>query len=161
MHWRTLTRVMYQGLNCVVCVILHWKLLLFMQGLCWLSFSVFTCANMEWSTLLSSDQLLFIRLTDHLRLPVIIFAFFFCTSVCADKSRAFSPLGDGKKVPVADDIRAMGMGRPVMSAYQLSPRDMAKLSQDQLLHYNPCKTTSTAHLNESLFWRSFWFTTVH
>ncbi|XP_016106852.1 nuclear receptor corepressor 2-like [Sinocyclocheilus grahami] len=53
------------------------------------------------------------------------------------KSRAFSPLADGKKIPGADDIRALGLGRPVMSPYQLSPRDMAKFSHEQLLHYNP------------------------
>ncbi|KTF82950.1 hypothetical protein cypCar_00017388, partial [Cyprinus carpio] len=54
-----------------------------------------------------------------------------------DKSRAFSPLADGKKIPGADDVRALGLGRPVMSPYQLSPRDMAKFSHEQLLHYNP------------------------
>ncbi|TRY98024.1 hypothetical protein DNTS_008744 [Danionella cerebrum] len=53
------------------------------------------------------------------------------------KSRAYSPLVDGKKNPGADDIRAIGLGRPVMSQYQLSPREMAKLSQEQLLQYNP------------------------
>ncbi len=61
--------------------------------------------------------------------------------MCADKSRAFSPLADGKKIPGADDLRAVGLGRPVMSPYQLSPRDMAKLTHEQLLLYNPCKTT--------------------
>ncbi|XP_076852056.1 nuclear receptor corepressor 2-like, partial [Brachyhypopomus gauderio] len=51
------------------------------------------------------------------------------------KSQAFSPLADFKKAPGPDDIRAVSMGRPVISAYQLSPRDPAKLSHEQLLHY--------------------------
>ncbi|GAA6074669.1 nuclear receptor corepressor 2 isoform X7, partial [Tachysurus ichikawai] len=54
----------------------------------------------------------------------------------SDKPRAFSPLADVKKDPGPDHMRAMGLCRPVMSSYQLSPRDMAKLSHEQLLHYN-------------------------
>ncbi|XP_064882678.1 nuclear receptor corepressor 2 isoform X5 [Oncorhynchus nerka] len=54
------------------------------------------------------------------------------------KSRAFSPHGDPKKQAVGpEDLRATTLGRPVMSPYPMSPRDMAKLSHDQhLLHYN-------------------------
>ncbi|KAK6313068.1 hypothetical protein J4Q44_G00164150 [Coregonus suidteri] len=54
------------------------------------------------------------------------------------KSRAFSPHGDPKKQEVGpEDLRATTLGRPVMSPYPMSHRDMAKLSHDQhLLHYN-------------------------
>ncbi|KAG5280933.1 hypothetical protein AALO_G00065610 [Alosa alosa] len=58
------------------------------------------------------------------------------------KSRAFSPHAEGKRAPGPEELRgaAAALGRPLMSPYQLSPRDMAKLSheqQQQLLHFNP------------------------
>lgn len=65
-----------------------------------------------------------------------------CLSRLADKSRAFSPHGDPKKQAVGpEDLRATSLGRPVMSPYPMSHRDMAKLSHDQhLLHYNSCES---------------------
>lgn len=57
---------------------------------------------------------------------------------CTEKSRAFSPHGDAKKQALdPDDLRASNLGRPVLSPYPISPRDMAKISHDQhLLHFN-------------------------
>ncbi|XP_031426191.1 nuclear receptor corepressor 2 isoform X4 [Clupea harengus] len=65
------------------------------------------------------------------------------------KSRAFSPHAEGKRAPGPEELRgAAAMGRPMLSPYQLSPRDVAKLSheqQQQLLHYN----SSLAGLQDS------------
>uniref|UniRef100_A0AAZ3QF96 Nuclear receptor corepressor 2 n=1 Tax=Oncorhynchus tshawytscha TaxID=74940 RepID=A0AAZ3QF96_ONCTS len=65
------------------------------------------------------------------------------------KSRAFSPHGDPKKQAVGpEDLRATTLGRPVMSPYPMSPRDMAKLSHDQhLLHYNSCELAAVRPLH--------------
>lgn len=105
----------------------HWRFAAFVAGVVMIWALSFSPSQKKWHRLLSSNY----PFDSHL-----------CTflSMCADKSRAFSPLADGKKIPGADDIRAVGLGRPVMSPYQLSPRDMAKFSHEQLLHYNPCKT---------------------
>ncbi len=56
----------------------------------------------------------------------------------AEKSRAFSPHGEAKKQALGpDDLRTSSLGRPVLSPYPMSPRDMAKISHDQhLLHFN-------------------------
>ncbi|KAG9354845.1 hypothetical protein JZ751_001558, partial [Albula glossodonta] len=55
-----------------------------------------------------------------------------------DKSRAFSPHGEGKKQGGGgEDLRAANLNRPVISPYQLSPRDMAKLHDQHMLHLNP------------------------
>uniref|UniRef100_A0A8C8K7Y2 Nuclear receptor corepressor 2 n=1 Tax=Oncorhynchus tshawytscha TaxID=74940 RepID=A0A8C8K7Y2_ONCTS len=46
------------------------------------------------------------------------------------------------------DLRATTLGRPVMSPYPMSPRDMAKLSHDQhLLHYNSCELAAVRPLH--------------
>lgn len=67
-------------------------------------------------------------------------------SVCvvAEKSRAFSPHGEAKKQALGpDDLRTSNLGRPVLSPYPMSPRDMAKISHDQhLLHFN-CESSSS------------------
>ncbi|GLD72255.1 nuclear receptor corepressor 2 isoform X1 [Lates japonicus] len=54
------------------------------------------------------------------------------------KSRAFSPHGEAKKQALGpDDLRTSNLGRPVLSPYPMSPRDMAKITHDQhLLHFN-------------------------
>ncbi|XP_055367301.1 nuclear receptor corepressor 2 isoform X4 [Betta splendens] len=55
-----------------------------------------------------------------------------------EKSRAFSPHSEAKKQALgSDDLRNSNLGRPVLSSYPMSPRDMAKISHDQhLLHFN-------------------------
>ncbi|KPP71959.1 nuclear receptor corepressor 2-like, partial [Scleropages formosus] len=55
-----------------------------------------------------------------------------------DKARAFSPLGEVKKAGSGtDDLRPANLSRPVISPYQLSPREAAKLGAEQpLLHYS-------------------------
>ncbi|CAL1616291.1 unnamed protein product [Knipowitschia caucasica] len=55
-----------------------------------------------------------------------------------EKSRSYSPHSEAKKQALApDDLRMSTLGRPVMSSYPVSPRDMAKITHDQhLLHYN-------------------------
>lgn len=56
----------------------------------------------------------------------------------AEKSQAFSPHGDTKKQTLGpDDPRTSNWGRPTLSPYSVSSRDMAKMSHDQhLLHFN-------------------------
>ncbi|XP_064210111.1 nuclear receptor corepressor 2 isoform X6 [Anguilla rostrata] len=63
------------------------------------------------------------------------------------KSRAFSPLGEGKKQGRgAEDPRPANLSRPVLSPYQLSHRDMAKLSHDQhLLHFSQASFQAGPH----------------
>lgn len=64
--------------------------------------------------------------------------FFVCVCVCTEKSRAFSPHSEAKKQALApDDLRAPGLGRPVLSSYPMSPRDQ------HLLHLNCESLTHT------------------
>lgn len=67
--------------------------------------------------------------------------------VVAEKSRAFSPHGEAKKQVLGpDDLRTFTVGRPVLSPYPMSPRDMAKISHDQhLLHFN-CESSSVLYI---------------
>lgn len=63
-----------------------------------------------------------------------------CT-LLAEKSQAFSPHSEAKKQALGpDDLRNSNLGRPVLSPYPMSPRDMAKISQD-LVHFN-CESSS-------------------
>lgn len=73
--------------------------------------------------------------------PIVFCLFFFHSdSVCVvtEKSRAFSPHSEAKKQALGpDDLRTSSLGRPVLSPYPMSPRDMAKISHEQhLLHLN-------------------------
>lgn len=61
----------------------------------------------------------------------------------AEKSRAFSPHGEAKKQALGpDDLRASALGRPVLSPYPMSPRDMAKITHDQHLLHFTCEFTA-------------------
>lgn len=55
-----------------------------------------------------------------------------------EKSQTFSPHGEAKKQVLGpDDLRTSTLGRPALSTYPMSPRDMAKISHDQhLLNFN-------------------------
>ena len=66
-----------------------------------------------------------------------------CVVFVSEKSRALSPHSEAKKQALGpDDLRTSSLGRPVLSPYPMSPRDMAKISHDQhLLHFN-CESST-------------------
>lgn len=68
----------------------------------------------------------------------IVFSHSDSVCVVTEKSRAFSPHSEAKKQALGpDDLRTSSLGRPVLSPYPMSPRDMAKISHEQhLLHLN-------------------------
>uniref|UniRef100_A0A8C5ELJ4 Nuclear receptor corepressor 2-like n=1 Tax=Gouania willdenowi TaxID=441366 RepID=A0A8C5ELJ4_GOUWI len=63
------------------------------------------------------------------------------------RPHTYSPHGEVKKQATGpDDLRAPNLGRPVLSPYPISQRDMAKITHDQhLLHFN-CDHPSLSNL---------------
>lgn len=60
--------------------------------------------------------------------------------VCVSADKAFSPHSEAKKQAMGpDDLRTSSMGRPVLSPYPISPRDMAKISHEQHMMHLNCK----------------------